>query len=220
MEKVMGIGGLFFRAHDPKALGRWYQQHLGISPALSSYEDSVWQQEAGPTVFAPLEETSDYFGDAAMAGLAGTTLLWRGTALDRAWALNPRAYSELAPFGAIVSVPFLLLSVTLFAAGIGWFNAIYGDGGSPSSSSHAGRRKLRQSFARPHRRRRNRIGYCQCATRLFCAPPRETCISGPSWFAKSSAEGQDAAVLGRAGLNTIIASIQHEDPGGREPECA
>jgi glyoxylase I family protein len=63
MEKVTGIGGLFFRAHDPKALGRWYQQHLGISLTPSSYEDSVWQQEAGPTVFAPFEETSDYFGD-------------------------------------------------------------------------------------------------------------------------------------------------------------
>jgi glyoxylase I family protein len=63
-EKVTGIGGLFFRAHDPKALGRWYQQHLGVSLTPSSYEDSVWQQEAGPTVFAPFEETSDYFGDA------------------------------------------------------------------------------------------------------------------------------------------------------------
>jgi glyoxylase I family protein len=64
MEQVTGIGGFFFRAQDPKALGRWYQQHLGISPTPSSYEDSVWQQEAGPTVFAPFEETSDYFGDA------------------------------------------------------------------------------------------------------------------------------------------------------------
>ena len=63
MKKVAGIGGLFFPAHDPKALGRWYQQHLGISLTPSSYEDSVWQQEAGPTVFAPFEETSDYFGD-------------------------------------------------------------------------------------------------------------------------------------------------------------
>jgi len=31
MEKVTGIGGFFFRAKDPKALGLWYQQHLGIS---------------------------------------------------------------------------------------------------------------------------------------------------------------------------------------------
>jgi len=64
MEKVTGIGGLFFRAHDPKSLGRWYQQHLGVSLTPSSYEESVWRQEAGPTVFAPFPETSDSFGDA------------------------------------------------------------------------------------------------------------------------------------------------------------
>ena len=64
MERVMGIGGFFFRAHDPTALGRWYQQHLGISLTPGSYEDPVWQQEAGPTVFSPFPETSDYFGDA------------------------------------------------------------------------------------------------------------------------------------------------------------
>jgi predicted enzyme related to lactoylglutathione lyase len=63
MEKVTGIGGLFFRAHDPKALGRWYQQHLGISLMPTGLKDSVWQQEAGPTVFAPFKETTDYFGD-------------------------------------------------------------------------------------------------------------------------------------------------------------
>ncbi len=64
MEKVTGIGGLFFRAHDPKALGRWYQEHLGIS-FPSSEGGSVWQQEAGPTSFTPFKETSDYFGDAS-----------------------------------------------------------------------------------------------------------------------------------------------------------
>ena len=63
MEKVTGIGGLFFRAHDPKALGLWYQQHLGISLMPTSLEDSVWQQESGPTVFAPFKETTSYFGD-------------------------------------------------------------------------------------------------------------------------------------------------------------
>ncbi len=31
MEKVTGIGGLFIRARDPSALGRWYQEHLGVT---------------------------------------------------------------------------------------------------------------------------------------------------------------------------------------------
>jgi glyoxylase I family protein len=63
MEKVTGIGGFFFRAKDPKALARWYQQHLEISVIPASPGDSPWQQEAGPTAFAPFKETSDYFGD-------------------------------------------------------------------------------------------------------------------------------------------------------------
>ena len=64
MEKVAGIGGLFFRAHDPKALGNWYQQHLGIALTPTSEGGQVWQQEAGPTAFTPFPEASKYFGDA------------------------------------------------------------------------------------------------------------------------------------------------------------
>jgi predicted enzyme related to lactoylglutathione lyase len=63
MEKVAGIGGLFFRAHDPKALGNWYLQHLGITLEPTSEGGTVWQQEAGPTVFSPFPEKTGYFGD-------------------------------------------------------------------------------------------------------------------------------------------------------------
>ena len=62
-EKVAGIGGLFFRAHDPKALGQWYQEHLGLALERGSNGGSVWQQEAGPTSFTPFPETTKYFGD-------------------------------------------------------------------------------------------------------------------------------------------------------------
>jgi glyoxylase I family protein len=65
MEKVAGIGGLFFRAHDPKALGQWYLEHLGISLTPTGEGGTVWQQEAGPTVFSPFPETTKYFGDPA-----------------------------------------------------------------------------------------------------------------------------------------------------------
>jgi len=63
MEKVAGIGGLFFRARDPKTLGNWYLQHLGISLTPTGEGGTVWQQEAGPTAFTPFPETSKYFGD-------------------------------------------------------------------------------------------------------------------------------------------------------------
>ena len=57
---------------------------------------------------------------AALASLAGTTLLWRGTVLDRMWAVNPRAYNQLAPYGKTIGIPFLLLGIVLAFSGIGW----------------------------------------------------------------------------------------------------
>jgi len=30
MEKVLGLGGIFFKARDPETLAQWYQTHLGL----------------------------------------------------------------------------------------------------------------------------------------------------------------------------------------------
>jgi catechol 2,3-dioxygenase-like lactoylglutathione lyase family enzyme len=62
MTKVTGIGGVFFRAKNPEALARWYQQHLGVDPVPPDYSQPPWSQQAGPTVFAPFPEDSEYFG--------------------------------------------------------------------------------------------------------------------------------------------------------------
>jgi len=65
MERVLGIGGLFFRAHDPVALGRWYFEHLGVDLPPSGEGQTPWNQAAGPTVFTPFEQDTPYFGDLA-----------------------------------------------------------------------------------------------------------------------------------------------------------
>jgi hypothetical protein len=62
-----------------------------------------------------------FFFGAIVASLAATTLLWRGTPLDRIWDLNPRAYNQLAPSGGAVGILFLLLGAALAATGFGWF---------------------------------------------------------------------------------------------------
>jgi glyoxylase I family protein len=54
--KVTGIGGFIFRAKDPEALANWYKKNLGI-------DRNKWEQQAGPTAFAPMSEDSDYFGN-------------------------------------------------------------------------------------------------------------------------------------------------------------
>src|SRR5690242_7025698 len=66
-ERVLGFGGLFFRSRDPKKLAQWYQLHLGIDPVPTDYGQPVWQQAAGPTVFAPFPMDTDYFGSPQQA---------------------------------------------------------------------------------------------------------------------------------------------------------
>ena len=45
----------------------------------------------------------------SMASLAGIDLVWQGAALDRMWALNPRAYNELVPFGKAAGFAFMTI---------------------------------------------------------------------------------------------------------------
>ena len=53
---VTGIGGVFFRARDPKALATWYREHLGIG--IGPY--GQWEQAAGPTVFSLFDMESGH----------------------------------------------------------------------------------------------------------------------------------------------------------------
>ena len=50
---ITGIGGLFFRSADSKALSAWYKTHLGI--------DWSWEPQAGPTLVVPFAQDTDYF---------------------------------------------------------------------------------------------------------------------------------------------------------------
>jgi catechol 2,3-dioxygenase-like lactoylglutathione lyase family enzyme len=63
--KVLGIGGLFFRARDPDALNAWYRDMLGVGAGCSSSDDPpnewFWNAQGGATVFAPFKHDTDYF---------------------------------------------------------------------------------------------------------------------------------------------------------------
>src|SRR5690242_5209998 len=63
---VLGIGGLFFRAKDPEALGAWYREHLNVGPGCAAEpgaetDEWTWTAQGGPVVFAPFKQDSDYF---------------------------------------------------------------------------------------------------------------------------------------------------------------
>lgn len=61
MEKVLGLGGVFIRARNPKALAAWYCEMLGIDLVPGDYDTPSWQQTAGACVFAPFDENTTYF---------------------------------------------------------------------------------------------------------------------------------------------------------------
>ncbi|WP_288243868.1 VOC family protein [uncultured Chryseobacterium sp.] len=64
MKKVTGIGGIFLKCKDPKAVNEWYKTHLGFdtTPYGTSFE---WLEKdsgkEGITQWNPFPEDSDYF---------------------------------------------------------------------------------------------------------------------------------------------------------------
>lgn len=65
MKKVTGIGGIFFKCKDPKAINEWYKTHLGFetTPYGTSFE---WREmedssKKGLTQWNPFPENTKYF---------------------------------------------------------------------------------------------------------------------------------------------------------------
>ena len=65
MKKVTGIGGIFFKCKDPKAVNEWYKTHLGFN--TSAYGASFkWREiddstKKGLTQWNPFAENTKYF---------------------------------------------------------------------------------------------------------------------------------------------------------------
>lgn len=61
MKRVIGIGGIFFRAENPKALAEWYEKHLGIDFGGNTYSDFQFQEiEKGWTAFSIFKDDTKY----------------------------------------------------------------------------------------------------------------------------------------------------------------
>jgi predicted enzyme related to lactoylglutathione lyase len=63
MEKVVGIGGVFFKARDPKALADWYREHLGVPVAPGQTYGTFTSAAAGEqTAWSAFPADTNYFG--------------------------------------------------------------------------------------------------------------------------------------------------------------
>jgi len=67
MERVTGIGGVFFKSKDPKKLFAWYERHLGLKGDSSSggtYVSFQWRDDHGGdgmTAWSIFPDTTTYF---------------------------------------------------------------------------------------------------------------------------------------------------------------
>lgn len=62
MKRVTGIGGIFFKSADPKRLGAWYREHLGLE--VNEWGGAVFQwggagSEPGVTIWSLFGNDSD-----------------------------------------------------------------------------------------------------------------------------------------------------------------
>ena len=68
MGRVTGLGGVFFKAADPKRLFAWYEQHLGLKGepggVLFKWRDEK-EDAPGMTVWALFKKDSTYFDPSA-----------------------------------------------------------------------------------------------------------------------------------------------------------
>lgn len=50
MKRVTGVGGIFFKAKDPKALAAWYKTHLGVDVQDWGGAQFPWTDDAGKPI--------------------------------------------------------------------------------------------------------------------------------------------------------------------------
>jgi predicted enzyme related to lactoylglutathione lyase len=62
MKRVTGIGGVFFKARDPQALGEWYRTHLGMDVAEWGGVIFRWSEGGtGSTIWNLFKDDTSYF---------------------------------------------------------------------------------------------------------------------------------------------------------------
>lgn len=63
MEKILGLGGVFLKARDPKALAAWYREHLGVPVVPDQTYGAITSIAGGEqAVWSTFPQDTTYFG--------------------------------------------------------------------------------------------------------------------------------------------------------------
>lgn len=59
MQRVTGIGGIFFKSRDPAALAEWYRVHLGLD--VQPWGGVAFEGATGTTTWSPFQADTQHF---------------------------------------------------------------------------------------------------------------------------------------------------------------
>jgi hypothetical protein len=82
-ERATGIGGVFFKAKDPRALAVWYRDSLGLVPdpaagnnVIFKWRDRDDRAQVGNTVWALFPRDTKYFGPGGSTFMLNYRVRW------------------------------------------------------------------------------------------------------------------------------------------------
>jgi hypothetical protein len=86
-QQITGIGGVFFKAKNPRKLGAWYKRHLGLpvedqwSGCSFHWREFKNPKKTGSTVWSAFDSDTKYFGP----GGQGHMINYRVANLKKCW---------------------------------------------------------------------------------------------------------------------------------------
>ena len=105
MAKVLGIGGVFFKAADPQAVRDWYARVLGFD--VTKWGGVIWQHATGgQSTWSVFDADSDYFAPSSQPfmvnyivdDLAGVLAMAKAQGVDPVGEPTDDAYGRFAWF--------------------------------------------------------------------------------------------------------------------------
>lgn len=110
MKRVTGIGGIFFKSVDPKALGAWYKTHLGVD--VNDWGSALFHwggddSEPGMTVWSPFAQDTDYMQPSSASFMINYRVEKLGSLLEALRAegcnvVDKTEHSEHGKFGWVI----------------------------------------------------------------------------------------------------------------------
>lgn len=110
MQRVTGIGGIFFKSPDPKRLGGWYRDHLGLDVGDWGGAIFSWggpDSTPGTTTWSPFAQDTQYMAPGAAPFMvnfrvADLEALLAALRAEGCNVLDKKETSEYGKFGWVI----------------------------------------------------------------------------------------------------------------------